>query len=287
MNQGKNYKKIVYHVVLYGFALIGFIFVAVFIALRLGLLNVKGASSERNKYFNLNSANVLSAISSDDKYIKSDWMNSGEWYLMKHVFIRDQEIIKKAAKDSGVDARIILGGVMGEQFRFFSNRRESFKNYFEPMKILASLSNVSFGIAGLKPKTLNQIESNLSNIHSPFYLGPEMENVISYESGDDIESVQMSRITDTKNPYYSYLYVGLFMRQIHSQWLNAGFDLSDKPGIYATLYNLGFYYSRPKADPRIGGSVIIINGHEYTFGDIAHEFYFSEELIDVFPVPRK
>ncbi len=212
------------------------------------------------------------------------WADTDEWRLMREVFSRDQEIIKKAAEDAGIPPRIILGGVIGEQFRFFSNRRESFKGYFEPLKILASLSNTSFGIAGLKPKTVQTIENNLKDPNSPFYLGPDMEHVADYVGGVGTDEARLSRITDTKNPYYSYLYVGLFMRQVQEQWQKAGYHIGNRPDVLATLYNLGFYYSIPKDEPKSGGSTITINGVDYVFGDIAYEFYYSGELSDIFPI---
>lgn len=282
MDKSKKVLNIIYTVFLYIFALIGFIFVCVLIAMQYGWLNVKGASSSRNKYFDMPASAIMSI--SNRNSVKSEWMSTDQWALMKYVFTRDQEIIKRAASDAGISPRVLLGGVMGEQFRFFNNRRESFKNYFEPMKILASLSNTSFGIAGIKPKTVGQIEDGLKNPASPFYLGPEMENIITYDPAmTDIESVRMDRITNTKDPYYSYLYVGLYMKQIEAQWAKAGYDIHNKAGIMATLYNLGFYYSKPNANPAIGGSLINIDGVDYTFGDIAHEFYNSDELLDIYP----
>ena len=213
------------------------------------------------------------------------WADTDQWNLMKEVFTRDQEVIKKAAKDAGISPRLILSGVIGEQFRFFNNRRYSFKSYFEPLKILASLTNTSFGIAGLKPKTVGIIEDNLKNKNSPFYLGSDMEHVVDYGSTiTDIESERMNRITNAKDPYYSYLYVGLYMREIMAQWQKKGFDISNRPDVLATLYNLGFYYSVPKADPVAGGTLININNTDYTFGDIGYEFYYSGELSDIYPI---
>lgn len=212
------------------------------------------------------------------------WVDTDQWNLMKEVFTRDQEIIKKAAQDAQISPRILLGGVIGEQFRFFNNRRESFKSYFEPLKILASLSNTSFGIAGLKPKTVGIIENNLKDKDSVFYLGPDMEDLAKYKEGIDIESERMNRITNAKDPYYSYLYVGLYMKEIIAQWQKKGFDISKRPDILATLYNLGFYYSVPKDNPEAGGSIININNTDYTFGDIAYEFYYSGELSTIFPI---
>lgn len=256
--------------------------------MQFGWFNVRGSVSERNSYFNLNNNIKLENRNNIKGQVKGvsvyDWATTDQWALMREVFTRDQEVIKRAARDAGISPRLILCGVIGEQFRFFNNRRESFKNYFEPLKILASLSNTSFGIAGLKPKTIGQIEDNLKNEKSPFYLGKDMENVVEYGEGVDIESERMNRITNSKDPYYSYLYVGLYMREIISQWEKSGYNISHRPEILATLYNLGFYYSVPKENPQAGGSVININNIDYTFGDIAYEFYYSDELSQIYPI---
>jgi hypothetical protein len=284
----KKIKRIVFYIFLYGFAFVGLVFSFVYVGMQFSWFNVRGSVSERNSYFN-----VINQVKSEIKKVDTqqlmqsdipNWATTDQWALMKEVFTRDQEIIKKAAFDARVSPRLILSGVIGEQFRFFNNRRESFKTYFEPLKILASLSNTSFGIAGLKPKTIGQIEDNLKNPKSDFYLGSEMEDIVDYNSGVNIQDERMNRITDSKNPYYSYLYVGLYMKEITAQWQKAGYDISQNAGVLGTLYNLGFYYSIPKENPQIGGSVININNVDYTFGDIAYEFYNSQELSDIFPI---
>jgi len=281
----KNLKRNIFRTFLFGFAIIGFVFTFVFIAMQFGWLNVKGSVSERNAYFKIDKTKLKNNIDQSSLQISQyAWANSDEWKLMREVFTRDKDIINRAAKDAEISPRLILSGVMGEQFRFFGNRRESFKSYFEPLKILASLSNTSYGIAGLKPKTVGMIEDNLKNKNSPFYLGLDMENVVDYKEGADIESERMSRITNAKDPYYSYLYVGLYMKEIIAEWGKSGYDISSDAGVLATLYNLGFYYSVPKENPAIGGAVITINNTEYTFGDIGYEFYYSQELSDIFPI---
>jgi len=351
-----NYKKIkrnIFRIFLFGFAIAGFVFFFVYIAMQFGWLNVKGSVSERNSYFNItnklknnkndysldfvcqiNVLNKYAPLTSvniyknlikgvDDEIISKmievaskrfendylynkdikncdnpnsknqkldvltsayNWADTDQWSLMKEVFTRDKDIINKAAIDANISPRLILSAVIGEQFRFFNNRRESFKSYFEPLKILASLSNTSFGIAGLKPKTVGIIEENLKNKNSPFYLGLDMEHIVDYKKGIDIESERMNRITDAKNPYYSYLYAGLYMKEIIVQWQKSGYDISNRPEILATLYNLGFYYSVPKENPLAGGTIININNKDYTFGDVAYEFYYSGELSDIFPI---
>lgn len=273
-------KGIIFKFLLVVFAIIGLVFVLVLVAMQFGLLNVKGSQSDRNKYFTSLTKDERQSLSFEKNTLA--WANTDEWNLMKEVFTRDSEVIKKAGRDAGVSPRLIVSCVMGEQFRFFTSRRESFKGYFEPMKILASLSKVSYGIAGIKPKTASQIEEHLKDKNSPYYLGENMENILDYPAGINIEDEQMSRITDTKNPYYSYLYVGLYLKQVEAQWAQAGYDISDRPEILSTLYNLGFFRSVPKADAQAGGAVITINGVNYTYGDLGYEFYYSNELADIF-----
>ncbi len=211
------------------------------------------------------------------------WAESEEWTVIRSAFIRDQDIIRKAALDAGISPRLLLGGILGEQFRFFTNSRDTFKSYFEPLKILATLSKFSYGIAGLKPETAKRIEENLKNPQSVFYLGQSMESVITYPEGVDEDAVRFERITDTKDTYYSYLYAGLFMRQVIEQWKRAGYDISDKPEVLSTLYNLGFNRSVPKANPSAGGAPITVNGTAYNFGQLGFEFYYSGELSQEFP----
>ncbi len=338
------------------FAIIGILFTGVYIAMQLGLTNVRGTIKERNesllknlvklkntsstenkilisckvhvlaKYapdtakntetayettrnvdlvekmfenavIRFSDTNIISEFNTCTKATKLDatpiaqtayaWADSAEWKVLKSAFIRDQDTINKAAKDAGVSPRILLGGVIGEQMRFFGNSRESFKAYFEPLKILATLSKFSYGIAGLKPETVARIDENLKNKDSVFYLGPKMENIITYDAGADPDTVRFERITDTKNTYYSYLYVGLFMREVTAQWHAAGYEIGDKPGVLSTLYNLGFNRSIPKADAAPGGAVITINGKEYSFGELGEQFYYSGELIQEFPYSVK
>ncbi len=114
-----------------------------------------------------------------------------------------------------------------------------------------------------------------------------MAGFFTYPEGADVQKIRFERITDVQNPYFSYLYAGLYMKQIQTQWANAGYDVSQRPDVLGTLYNLGFYYSVPKSDPQSGGSIVIVNGTSYNFGDLAYEFYYSGELLDIFPFEVK
>jgi len=226
-NHPSSLKRKIFRAVLWIFALIGFIFVSVYFAMQLGLLNVRGSISQRNSYFDfiqktksndltpssdlvvvckINTLTKYAPLTSVDIYKTSIagasdtllaqmidaaskrfandptfnqdmdecnnasdatfnvpttayvWADTDQWAIMKDVFTRDQDVIKKAAADSGVSPRLLLTGVIGEQFRFFTSEREAFKSYFEPLKILASLSNTSYVIEVLKPKTVGQLK---------------------------------------------------------------------------------------------------------------------------------
>ena len=135
----------------------------------------------------------------------------------------------------------------------------------------------------MKPETVARIDENLKNQNSVFYLGPEMENVVTYPSESDQAKIRFERITDTKNTYYSYLYVGLFMRQVTAQWRASGYEIAGKAGVLSTLYNLGFNRSIPKANPSAGGAIVTISGKEYSFGELGEQFYYSSELTQEFP----
>lgn len=274
----KIFQNKILRIIVLLFAVIGLVFTFVFVAMQFGWLNVRGSAKERNSYFN-----VIPKVNTYPVATNSSWEQSAEWQVMKTVFERDQDIIKKAASDAGISPRLLLGGIIGEQFRFFTNQRESFKQYFEPLKILASLSKMSFGIAGLKPQTVALIDEHLKDKNSTFYLGENMENIVTYPVGVDPETERFNRITDVKNPYYSYLYVGLYMRQVSKQWENAGYPIDSRPEILSTLYNLGFNRSIPKADAQAGGSVINVNNLDYSFGELGYDFYNSNELLNEFP----
>lgn len=210
------------------------------------------------------------------------WMSSPEWETLRDALVKDKDVILQASRDSGVPSRIIVSTVISEQFRFFTANRESFKKYFEPLKVLGNGTKFSYGVAGVKFETAKIIESNLKDSKSPFYLGTNYENIFNYgDANPDTEL--MNRLADDKNHYYSYMYTAVFLKQIIHQWETAGFLINDRPEVLATLFNLGFNKSIPKENPEVGGSTITISDRDYTFGGLSYEFYYSGELSEYFP----
>lgn len=211
------------------------------------------------------------------------WKDSKEWNVLRISFGRDKDSINNIAKRVGISPRLIIGPVMGEQLRFFTSARASFEQYFEPVKQFIHLSKFSYGVAGMKPETAEFIENTLKDPSSMFYLGPEYEHMLDYAPGQDPAIERMNRISNQADHTYSYLYVALGQKMLITQWQRAGFDISEQPGVLATLYNLGFYRSKPHDAPGIGGAPITIDGTTYSFGQLAEEFYWSGELSEDFP----
>lgn len=281
-NKIKNILRIVFKIILWFFALVGLLFTSVFVAMRLHITDVKGSIDSRNNFFN----NIKDNVDRNNlnKLNKAKWLDSAEFNIFKEGILKDKDLIIRISQETGVPSRLVVASVLPEQLRFFTSNRESFKKYFEPLKILGNYTQFSYGISGIKMETAKMIEDNLKNKESKFYLGSSFENILDYDSSvSDIDSARLSRFTDSHNHYYSYLYTALYLKQVIKQWEVSGYDIKDRPEVLATLFNLGFYRSLPKDNPEVGGAIITIDNHDYTFGGLAYDFYYSEELRDIFP----
>ncbi len=266
------------------FAIIGVFFTVVFVGMQFGWLHVRGSIVERNKFFtedNGDISNVKSFSSADNPVF--NWEQTPEWEDLKQALIKDSSVIQKVSAETGVPSRLIVSAVVPEQIRFFTSNRESYKKYFEPLKILGTLSQFSLGVSGIKPETANQIEKNNIDSTSSFYPGDEYKNLLFYSEGVSHDEELYKRLTDPHNHYYQYLYTALFIKQITHQWVNEGFDLSNRPEIITTLFNLGFDHSVPNAHPEVGGASIQIGDDVLSFGELGGEFYYSGELLEQFP----
>jgi hypothetical protein len=218
-----------------------------------------------------------------------DWMNIVEWQDFKLAVAKDKKVIDSVARQTGVEARLIVACLVGEQIRLFNSDREAFKAWVSPLKVLYVESQFSFGITGIKEHTAKRIENNIKTPGSEFYLGQEYEHLLDFSSEDTavINDERISRLTNFHNHYYSYLYAALFLKQVKSQWEKAGYPIDHRPEILVTLFNLGFPQSKPKSNPKVGGSHIQIKDKSYTFGAIGYQFYYSGELFELFPIGKK
>lgn len=270
-------------IVVYIFAFIGFVLVVVYIALQTGLTNTKGIIDNQHDYFKNQTKN-----GSTNESIKniSTWSKTEEWLVLKEAIRKDVDVINKVSKETGIPSRIIVSLLVVEQMRLFSSEREIFKVIFSPLKILGNQSQFSWGVMGIKQDTAKEIESNLKNPQSVWYLGQEYQGVLDFKTESPNEE-RFERLTNENDRYYSYLYGALYVKQIQKQWENAGFPIDNrlnKAGIIATLFNIGFKNSKPNNNPQFGGAEIEINKTTYSFGGFAQSFYDSNELIEEFPI---
>ena len=273
-------QKEVFNFFLGGIIFVISLFFCVFIAMQFNLTNVEGSVDSKSNLYN----SIQDVIDRKNQVAKTpQWAKTDDWTVIRRGLTNDKALIEKASRVSGVPVRTILSPVVVEQFRYFGSDRELLKKVFLPLQALGNSVKFSYGIAGVKVATAQQIEENLKDSTSPYYLGSEYENVLDFKTKDP-DKERMDRLTDENNHYYSYLYTALFIKQIETQWSNAGYSISDRPEILATLFNLGFKHSDPKDNPEVGGSDITVNGVTYTFGGLAYEFFYSNELGQTFPI---
>ena len=214
------------------------------------------------------------------------WMAGPEWPALKDAILRDSALIREAGRLTGVEPRMIVGCLIGEQIRLFNSKREMFKKYLGPVKVLSVQSQFSYGVNGIKDFTAEAVENHLKDPSSPYYMGPAYEHLLDFTT-DDHETERYNRLVDYRNHLYSYIYTGCILHQTMLQWRRAGYDISDRPDLLFTLFNVGFSQSVPKPNPMPGGSHITVGDREYTFGAIGFDFYYSGELASAFPYQRE
>ncbi len=284
--------KVTATIIIVLFALIGMAFTFVFFGMQQGVLNVRGSIKERNAFFkpvattspdSPTEPQTNGCVAAKDQLASCDWNETTEWVVVRDGLTKDTAVIRRVSEETGVPARMIVAAVVPEQIRFFTDNREVFKRYFEPLKILASLSKFSLGISGIKQDTATLIENYTMSTSSDFYPGDSIAPLIAYPEGVDHDAELFKRLTDEKDHYYSYLYTAIYLKQIEAQWKKAGYDVSNRPDVLVTLFNLGFQASEPKANPQVAGSNIVTGGQSYTFGYLGTLFYESTELRESFP----
>ena len=94
-----------------------------------------------------------------------------------------------------------------------------------------------------------RIERQLVDQNSKFYPGDyfyKCLNTTDAAPGLVIDSIKahqhktIQRLIKGGDHFYSYLYTAFLIRQYQAHWQRAGYDLSYRPEIVGTLFNLGF-----------------------------------------------
>lgn len=245
-----------------------------------------------NKEFQADLKNVKANQKIDDKSV-FEWSNYEIWKSFCQAILKDKKAIDSAAQVTGVEARLLVMCLVGEQVRMFNSGRERFKQYVYPLTNVMLPNNRGYGVTSILEHTALQIEKNLVDKKSKFYPGDYFYKCLNVRDSfpetivDTIKAHQqktIQRLINRKDHFYSYLYTAFLLRQYQAHWTKEGFDLSYRPEILGTLFNIGFKKSIPKENPEVGGSSFTVGDKTYTFGGLCYEFYYSGELMDAFPI---
>ncbi|MEY3682837.1 MAG: hypothetical protein RLZZ289_1371 [Bacteroidota bacterium] len=225
-----------------------------------------------------------------------EFSNYTVWKTFCDAVRKDKAAIDSASRITGVESRLIVMCLVGEQVRMFNANRERFKQYVYPFSSVILPKNRGYGVTSILEHTALQIEKNLINPKSEFYPGDyfyKTLNTTDAAPGLVIDSIKahqhktIQRLIMGGDHFYSYLYTAFLIRQYQAHWQRAGEDLSYRPEIIGTLFNLGFHKSKPKKNPEVGGSNFTVGNKEYTFGGLCYEFYYSGEMLKDFPITRQ
>jgi hypothetical protein len=225
-----------------------------------------------------------------------EFSNYAVWKTFCDAVKKDKAAIDSASRITGVESRMIVMCLVGEQVRMFNANRERFKQYVYPFSRVILPKNRGYGVTSILEHTALQIEQNLINKNSPFYPGDYFYKCLNTTDADPglvVDSIKahqhktIQRLIMGGDHFYSYLYTAFLIRQYQAHWQRAGQDLSYRPEIVGTLFNLGFHKSKPKKNPEVGGSSFTVGNKEYTFGGLCYEFYYSGEMLKDFPITSK
>ena len=126
-----------------------------------------------------------------------EWMNIKEWQDFKLAVAKDKNLIDSAAHLTGVEPRLIVSVLVGEQIRLFNSSREAYKKWIGPLKILSVETTFSLGVTGIKIPTAQTIEKNLKDSASVFYLGKSYENLLDFQTNNPSQE-RFNRLTSYK-----------------------------------------------------------------------------------------
>lgn len=268
------------------FALIGFSFVGMYVAIREGWTNSKSRIDTQREDFLKDGGIRPSQQSASISLVNvKNFEISDEWETVSSAITKDTNLINQVATLTDTDPRLLASIVAVEQLRLFYGDREMFEKIFAPLKILESQSVTSWGVVGVKPDTAKEIESYLVDKSSLYYPGDKYISLLDFSTSDH-DKERFLRITDQHKRYYAYLYEALCIKETMEGWKNSGFPIDEKKGVLATLYNIGFKKYHPNPTPRVGGAEIDLGGEMASFGGLVERIYYNDMLLSVFSVKK-
>lgn len=131
--------------------------------------------------------------------------------------------------------------------------------------------NKSIGLSQIRLNTAFWIEKNLNDFTSSYYLGAKIAK--HFSPSHDRNKLIAKLVDPSTNIHYAAVYLAMLQKR----WKDAGFDISNKPEILATLYSVGTY--KPDGSERLPNDKPCAN----YFGELMVRFFESDLLIHLFP----
>lgn len=210
---------------------------------------------------NLPSWSIL--LSENVQYVLSKLLND-EYY---------KKNIEKASNELEINKNLLVTSVWVEQVRHMTTTRWYAKNLIKQNKYLTNFSKFSYWLGWIKVKTARKIQANtqLYNLeaYNKYFLKDK-----DLKDHELIETLTMD--------YNWLLYASSLIYNIQKRWSDSWYDLTNKPWVIVTLYNMWNPADKaPHSTPDLGWSLININWKKLYFWEIWYLLYhYLEYYID-------
>lgn len=184
------------------------------------------------------------------------------------MILENKDLISSTAKLFNVRSRLVAA-IIYTEWTLNVNWMES------QLDILLAKTGYSssIGLGQVKIHTAQWIEKKLFDSTSKYFLGSIYQAYLpKSKSRDEI-------ISKLNIPAWNIYYVTAYIAMFCKRWRNAGFCIEEKPNIVGTLYSLGPYRINDGSE-----RVPNINPKSNHFGQVVAEFYYSNKLIEIFPL---
>jgi hypothetical protein len=186
------------------------------------------------------------------------WQSEALWDSTQRALERDLPLLAQVSQETGVSMRLLALPALCEQLRRSESFRQTYKTIFSRF---IPLRGLSAGVTGIKVESMERIKKQCAPRFAPFLTDSALDSL-------------PGRLA-TDNGRWAYLYAAIYLDAIQTTWKNAGYDLTLRPEITLTIYNLGLDHCPPRDSAQEGGANFRIGSQEFTFGSFAREFYWS------------
>jgi len=229
----------------------------------------------------------------DNIYWKTDIIQNDKFQYIINKLLSDKyyKNIQEASRKTWIDKKLIVSAIAVEQLRYLNSNRAFAKKLLMQNKFLTNFSQFSYWLGGIKVDTFININKRLKKyepyIYNKYFL---YYDNLSKKSQDEIATLKEVWQRDETNKNIDYdndkiigllkkhdvstLYIAWLLLSIKDKRKNYWINISNKPWVILTLYNM-WNIKTPHKNPWIGGSLIPIwNNKKKYFWEIWSIFYY-------------